>query len=244
MVDDLMAIAQYESDRTVRLNILQQMALILNKFIRQDRLADVESRLWSPKTGLFTIETMSKASIRTGFWMVKGLVLRLPKIDEILTRLLDLAADGTHGMDIGLGFEMLLRPDEILAKENGAIIRLLSSQKIFDQCLAGVSVRLRKVPAAVKPNYIVALSGVLKYLNPDIATPRADELLPLLLQALDLSNPSVKEAAIYTLTTLVKTSPEAIESHAPSLINRLLSAATDCTNDMVVRNLHCVTSNH
>jgi DNA repair/transcription protein MET18/MMS19 len=233
-LNQLISIAQQESDAVVRLNVLQQVALLVNKFLGNAGLLKVEERLWHPVEGLFMSGSKSNESIRVGFWIVKGLVVRLAKIEGILGRVLDQLSDAEHGMAMAHGFELLLSPDEILAKENGATIGRLAPQKVFNLCLAEIKTRLRDIAVDAKPNYIIALSGLLKYLTESIITPRADELLPLLLQALDLPQPSVKEAAIQTLTILVKTSPESVESHAPSLINRLLNSAKDCGVDMVV----------
>lgn len=226
LLDQLIEVAGVETDPGSRLNALQYIALIVNKFMSQEGLNTVEQRLWNTSNGLLSTQQTSTSAIRTAFWITKGLIFRLVNIQKLVIQLLDRVSDETHGMTVALGFELLLGPDEILAKENNVTLRRLAPQKVFDLSLTEIKSRLRDTPATIKPNYIIALSGILKYLNPDIVTPQADAVMPLLLQALDVPNHSVKGAAIQTISTLAKSNPDAVKSHAPSLITRLLAAAT------------------
>ena len=77
----------------------------------------------------------------------------------------------------------------------------------------------------MKQNYLIALSGVLKYVPTDVLMPEVTTLLPLLLQSLEVPEADVKAATIDTLTVILTESPQALEGHVTSLATRLLNAA-------------------
>lgn len=82
-------------------------------------------------------------------------------------------------------------------------------------------------PAAVKPNYLVALSNVLRSVPSTVILTELRNILPLLLQSLDLPDPSVKSATIETLFVTVRESADVIKEHVSSLISRLLTTCMD-----------------
>ena len=65
--------------------------------------------------------------------------------------------------------------------------------------------------------------------------PEVESLLPLLLQSLDLEDSEVKAATIYTLTVVSRESPNAVEGHTSSVINRLLKSASERKTNVPVR---------
>lgn len=79
----------------------------------------------------------------------------------------------------------------------------------------------------MKPNYLVALSNILYSVSPTVIVTELRNILPLLLQSLDLNEPAVKSATIETLFTTVQESSDAVKEHVSSLISRLL---TTCIN--------------
>jgi DNA repair/transcription protein MET18/MMS19 len=167
----------------------------------------------------------SANTARTLFWISKALLLRLHAVDKILTQLLNLLGDEKCGGDIAIGFSLLFAPDEILSKENGANIRLLSKHKAFALCVPAIRERFLTAPSNSKPNYLIALCGILMHMDSKIVMPEMKSLLPLLLQCLDLPDSAVRRATIEVLTVAVKESPLSIEEHLLSLITRLLNIA-------------------
>lgn len=59
-----------------------------------------------------------------------------------------------------------------------------------------------------------------------IITPELPQLLPLLLQSIELSDVGVKEATIETLHITISESADAVKGHVSSVITRLLSACS------------------
>ena len=165
-------------------------------------------------------------AIRIVFWVAKGLILRLAHTDEILERLLTLVSVTQSGLASARGFGLLLAPDEVLSKENGAKIRLLAKQKVFNICVPNIGKQFRTANSATKSNYLIALSGILKHMPTDVVMPEIDTVLPLLLQSLDLDDWDVKAATLQTLTVVSQENPTAVEGHVGSLVSRLLKCLT------------------
>lgn len=227
LLEELIQLAISEDVPSTRLAILRQIALITNKFLpaRDTHLAS--DILWRPDTGLLHVQNLSESSIRVIFWIARALILRLVATDQILGQLLQLLNHVSYGSVSARGFGLLLTPDEVLTKENGATIRLLAKQKVFNICAASIPPLFRSADTTVKPNYLVALSGLLRYVSSDVLMSEIETLLPLLLQSLDLEDAEVKLATIETLTVIAHENPKAVEGHISSLISRLLKAATE-----------------
>lgn len=225
MLDKLVRHALIEDVPAIRNSLLRQISLITNKFLSPEQIYFATDILWKQSSGLIEAEKLTENSIRVIFWISKGLILRLAKTEEVLQRLLSLLSNESHGLVGGRGFGLLLAPDEVLSKENDATIRLLSKQKVFDFCIPRIAADFRQVEIPIKPNYLIALSGILKYMPIEIVVTEIETLLPLLLQSLDLKDQDVKAATIESLFLVSQESSAAVEGHIPSLINRLLKTA-------------------
>ena len=198
---------------------------MVNKILPPSSLPVILDLLEVLSSSLHSATPLADNAIRTIFWISKALILRLASVSEILTYLLNLLSSLSHGLPSARGFSLLLAPDEILSKENGATIRLLAKQRVFTICIPRLAADFRSGDPAVKQNYLIALSGILKYVPTDILMPEISTLLPLLLQSLDLPETNVKAATIETLSIILVESPEAVEEHMASLVTRLLKAA-------------------
>lgn len=241
----LVELASTEDIPAIRQGILRQIALITNKFLRPTEIQYAMDILGDISKGLLKAEALAENSVRVLFWISKALILRLGKTEEVLEQLLSLLSNERLGLAIGRGFGILLAPDELLSKANGAIIRLLANQKVFNYCLPRFAKSIRQAEDSLKRNYLIALSGILKYMGTDILMTDADTLLPLLLQSLDLEASEVKSATIETLIVIGQQSMQAIEGHISSLVNRLLdSTLFNDFNDLVSLNSKSPSTRH
>ena len=226
LLRELVRLALVEDIAPIRQAILRQIALLINKFISAQDLhyaTDVLYSLISSLTGATNLEN----AVRVIFWISKALVLRIPNIDEVCRRLLGLLSGQSYGLASARGLGLILAPDEVLTKENGANIRLLAKQRVFNISVPAIAQDFSSAETPFKPNYLIALSGILKYIPTGIITQEIDTLLPLLLQSLDLEDLDVKAATIQSLTVISRESPKAVEGHFSSLITRLLKAASN-----------------
>lgn len=234
LLKQLVELASTESMPMVRQGILRQIALIVNKFLRPSETQYAMEILGKITESLLKAEALEENYVRVLFWISKALALRLAKTEEVLEQLLSLLSNNRLGLATGRGFGILLAPDELLSKANGATIRLLANQKVFNYCIPRFAQSIRQAEGSARRNYLIALSGILKYMGTDILMSDVDTLLPLLLQSLDLDTSEVKSATIETLIVIGQQSTEAIEGHISSVVNRLLdSIVHNDINDLV-----------
>lgn len=234
LLDRLVKLALIEDVPIIRNTILRQIALITNKFLTLDEIRFATDLLWDSSKGLFEAENLTENSVRIIFWIAKGLILRLARTEELLERLMDLLSNPELGLMSGRGFGVLLAPDEILSKENGATIRLLAKQKVFNLCIPRIAKDIRLVETSTKPSYLTALSGILQHIPTEVVMTEIEALLPLLLQSLDLEDAGVKAATIESLIIISQNNSKAIEEHMTSVVNRLLRCtANEGTNNSV-----------
>ncbi|KAL8832121.1 MAG: hypothetical protein Q9191_000443 [Dirinaria sp. TL-2023a] len=227
-LQELTRLAITEDVPSIRHALVRQLALVVNKNLPSSSVHYATELLWAPSTGLLHQQNLLENTIRTIFWISKALILRLAHTEEVLSHLLPLLSDTDHGLPSARGFSLLLAPDEIISKENGAVIRLLTKQHVFHVCVPRLASDFRSADKLVKPNYLIALSGIIKHVPTSVLMPEIDTLLPLLLQSLDLPDqPDVKAATIDVLTTIATENPSTVESHISSLVTRLLAAASD-----------------
>ncbi|KAI9717865.1 MAG: hypothetical protein M1812_004392 [Candelaria pacifica] len=227
IISYLVGLTQKEDDPPTRIATLRQIALITNKNLDLSPAGINRKHVVSVILhDLLKLENLSENGIRTAFWIIKALALKLDRsLSLVLDELLQTLDNKTFGLFTARGFSLLLSPDGVLSKENHLVVRLLHRQKVFAYCIPRIADSFRRAESTKKPNYLIALSGLLKAVSTDILMPHSDMLLPLLLQSIDLDDPDVKAATIDTLTITIKENPKAVEAHVSSLISRLLSSA-------------------
>ena len=141
--------------------------------------------------------------------------------------MLSLLSHPKYGSTVAHGFTTLLQPDDLLTKQNHCQISGLHKQKSFALLVPNIIQSFREASAETKPNYLIALSGVLRWMPFDIVVEEVGQLVTLLLQSLDLKGIDVvKEATISTLASTLTEKPTILEEHSGSLISRLLANAT------------------
>ena len=218
-----------ETVPSIRLALLRQLGLTVNKSLSPADAELIEEICTAQHAHLNSTSPASagESSLRILFWLTKALVLRSDKhATVLLDRLLTLLAHPTWGQSTARGFTILLSTDDLLSRANHAIIRLLHKQRLFNHCAPLLASRFRATnETTIKPNYLVALAGLLGNVPSEVIKPHLDMLVPLLLQSLDLHGEAVvKTATIQTLSVTIRESPSAIESQVSSLIARLLKS--------------------
>ncbi|KAG0131695.1 putative DNA repair/transcription protein [Tuber indicum] len=221
---------------TQRMAHLYLIALLANKWMKKpgdsellqkitaDLLESVSSSILTSRE----YDNLVGQKLQTVLWITKAIVVRGDKYGtEVTEKVVTLLGDKNYGPIASKGFVVLLGDDEFITKSNYAIIRPLTKQKIFTFCVPKIVEGFRTADSTTKPNYLVALSNILRNMPPTVILPELGRLLPLLLQSLDLPDPNVKSATIETLLITVTESADAMKEHISSLSARLLNA---CTN--------------
>ncbi|KAI4099933.1 MAG: hypothetical protein LQ339_005722 [Xanthoria mediterranea] len=226
LLNEFTRLALVETTPTIRHYILEQIALLVNRSSTSKGLSDALRAMYNPFEAAQIDATPSIDATPIVFWIAKALLLRLSHTQEVLDHLLGLLSDNSCGPTSARGFGLLLASDEIISKQYGAKLRLLSKQKVFSICAPRIAADFRAAEASVKPNYLIALLGILKDVPTEVTMAEIATLLPLLLQSLDLPDQEVKAATIASLAVISQESPGAVEGHMSSLVNRLLQAAS------------------
>lgn len=211
----------------VRSASLRQLSLIINKYHSASGLRTCMEPLVS-NFDLFSSEKLDAQRIRVIFACLKGIVLRSsPVLNTLYPTVLSLLSHPQHGSTVAHGFTTLLQPDDLLTKQNHCQISGLHRQKSFALLIPNITQSFREASVETKPNYLIALSGVLRWMPFDIVVEEVDQLVTLLLQSLDLKGIDlVKEATIGTLASTLVEKPKILEEHSGSVISRLLANAT------------------
>jgi DNA repair/transcription protein MET18/MMS19 len=203
------------------------MSLIINKYYTSAALKTCMDPLIA-EFDLFNPEKLDPPRIRIIFACLKGIVLRSsPALSTLYPALLSLLSHPQHGTTVAHGFSTLLQPDDLLTKQNHCQILGLHKHKSFALLVPSITKAFREADQQTKPNYLIALSGALRWMPFDIVVEEVNQLSTLLLQSLDLKGvDTVKEAAIGTLMSTLIEKPQVLEEHANALISRLLTNAT------------------
>ncbi|KAL8712431.1 MAG: hypothetical protein Q9220_003279 [cf. Caloplaca sp. 1 TL-2023] len=232
LLNELTRLATIEILPVIRHSILRQIALLVNRCSSVEGQSYALKVMKDPFSASQIDSRRSFDAVPVVFWIAKALTLRLSKTQEVLDHVLGSLSDEIYGSASARGFGVLLAPDEILSKEYGASVRLLTRQKVFSFCVPRLAGDFKTAASAAKPNYLVALSGILKHVPTEVMMTEIPTLLPLLLQSLDLPDQEVKAATIESLIVVSQESPEAVESHMSSLSTRLLQSATDAKTNI------------
>jgi DNA repair/transcription protein MET18/MMS19 len=213
---------------TVRAVSLRQISILINKFVPTSGLKTFMDPLIADPVDLFNPDKLNPLRIRIIFACLKGLLLRnATSLSKLYPHLLSYLSHAEYGITVAHGFAGLLQPDDLLTKQNHCQISGLHKQKTFTLLVPNIVQGYRDAIPATKKNYLIALSGVLKWMPFEIVIEEVGSLVPLLLQSLDLKNEDlVTEAAISSLTSILQERPETVEEHAGSLISRLLANGT------------------
>jgi DNA repair/transcription protein MET18/MMS19 len=241
----LLALLVEEIDHVAFLAISRQLALYINKHLPSSALDIATSQLsllydrlssfagQEPDKGQIGQDGASRI-VRTIFTISKALILRLsPNTNAILGDLMSLLDLSKYAAPVtraaASSFSGLLASDAVLSKSNGAQIRLLAPQRVFQTLTPMISAGFKSCAQGVRQEqYLTALSGVIASVPSEIVVPELPTLLPLLLRSLDLADQRVKAATLETFAVVVARSPSALEEsgHIPSLVKRLLKTAS------------------
>lgn len=241
LLDRLASVAKSQhAPQLVRLAALRHASLVTNKFIPSASLEQTLAQTKSDSSSLLG-ESRTAESIMLAFAIAKGLVVQgksAKYASAYIQSLLQLLSDSVYGDITGRGFVTLLAVDDIIVKENHCNISGLYKQRTFSQTVPAISAATKEANPLAKPNYLVALSGILRWLPYSIIESSLTSIVLLLLQSLDLkeqAHQDVKAATLSTLEIVITESPDSLAEHAPSFISRLLACTTAPRNNTAVR---------
>lgn len=179
-------------------------------------------------------------AVGLAFAVTKALLIQ-GKSSALATKYLTLLLDQLPRSDksVARRFATLLAPDDVLCKENHCLVSSLYKQKTFNLLVPKLIESVRTTSdSAVKINYLIALSGILRWLPYSVLEPSLYSLVPALLQSLDLVDSSSQDVKTSTLTifeSVLMHDPALLAEHTASLISRLLNSTAVRQNNPRVR---------
>ncbi|WPH00123.1 MMS19 nucleotide excision repair protein-like protein [Acrodontium crateriforme] len=211
---------------------LRLIALLLNKFANP-KVMQSTLEACSIEVSALLSNNATPQAINLAFAVVKALITQ-GKSGALSTRYLDLLlqllANGSENA-VAQQFATILAPDDILTRENHCFVSGLAKQKVFNQAVPHIIEAVRNTTISStaptsKSNYLIALSGILRWLPYSILEPSLSSLSPALLQTLDLTSRADDIAKAPTLAifeSALMHDPNVVQEHTASLVTRLLN---------------------
>ncbi|OQO04229.1 hypothetical protein B0A48_10840 [Cryoendolithus antarcticus] len=211
--------------------LLRHITLLVNKFLTpktmqaslQDAGLDVTPLLAANPT---------QQQIHISLAITKALIL-LGKTSALTSTYLHVLLDllPAASTQTAQAFATLLAPDALLSKVNHCTVSPLHKQRTFALLTPSLLAALKTAEPSRKQPYLLALAGILQHIPYTVLQPSLLELVPSLLQVLDLPTSQstvqdVKPPILAILEAALLHDPDTLSEHASSLITRLLTCAS------------------
>lgn len=173
-------------------------------------------------------ENKSLINLETLTWINKGSIMKNSNLaKKYLDSFIELLTDDTVGSFMANLSEVFVIDISSFQKYKGIIwnnnVKLLYKQKFFSDIFHTLIGSYKETSEMyAKSNYLTALSLILKHTPNALVKPFMKELLPCLLQALEIQNAEVKVSALETLKDTADKNAQLITEHFHSLVPMLL----------------------
>ncbi|ODQ78989.1 hypothetical protein BABINDRAFT_162068 [Babjeviella inositovora NRRL Y-12698] len=219
----------HASDELTRVNYLQTLAIVVNKFTDSGFLTPLFAMLTSGVAATETREGIQSLEIIA--WITKGLVLKNDKAaDPFLCYILTLLETpygvvGSRCLEIVIcDLELFAKPKKLISRVVPVNTRLLYKQKFFESVVPQLVEKFGSAQEiATKKCYLIAISLLLKYVSREIILPHLTTFLPLLLQSISLiPDNEIRCASLTTISLTTNELPELVTQHLQTLVPALL----------------------
>lgn len=189
-------------------------------------------------------EDQSTINLEMIAWIGKGLITKnSPCSNIILSHFLSLLNDENIGLIVSKLFELFVMDINSMAKHKGITwtnnVKLLYKQKFFNDVFQSLvtSYNEPNLSLDIKCNYLTALSLILKHTPNKLVEQFMNDLLPMLLQALEMPNSEVRISALDTLKDTTEKFGLLITENIDTLLPILLKLVVPGSkyNDVSVR---------
>lgn len=155
--------------------------------------------------------------------------------------MLDNVCDPRFGRKVAQSFRILLAPSDIITKENSCTVRPLRKGRLYELAVKPLIGMWRTTTDQIaKENCLIALMGIINFLDPQMLANSGQELIPVFLEGTNiLGDDFTKESSIKAILKVIPLIPGVIEEHLKSVLDRM----TDRTHNTLVSpsdsNAHC-----
>lgn len=232
-IDKECEFSEVESYFALTMNLLRNEQTVEVQFERLGylELLTVFTNKWMDEESLlkFTnLDDLSPSNLEMLVWIIKGLVMK-NSYQAVLfqEKFVNLLSNLEVGGYVAKLFEVFVVDIITFQKYKGINwnnnVKLTYKQKLFNDVFNRLVNAFRNTSEMnIKSNYLTALSLVSKHISSNLIEPYMDEMLPLLLQSLDMPNSEVKVSALNTLLDTCEKFHELITEHVQSLSRSLL----------------------
>ncbi|KAF9936405.1 hypothetical protein BGZ67_002401 [Mortierella alpina] len=240
----LVDVATKTSNITQRTALSKAVATLLNKFNKGNVLQEFISNTLVPGLhGLIHQEQGAvearEAALIVYTWIAKAMVLSTNAIGYDMTgELMSIFSVPRLGRIAADGFSLVIgEQQDVLTKENFAVLRLLYKQRFFNHCIPVLVRGFENSSHEVRHNFLIALSHVLRNIPKQILLTELPPLLPMLVHSLSFPDPELKASTIETFQIITKDAPGLMAEHLSALTPLMISLtnAKDPANTMKVR---------
>ncbi|KAF9984837.1 hypothetical protein BGZ75_003593 [Mortierella antarctica] len=240
----LVDVATKTSNITQRTALSKAVATLLNKFNKGNVLQEFISNTLVPGLhGLIHQEQAAvearEAALIVYTWIAKAMVLSTNAIGYDMTgELMSIFSVPRLGRIAADGFSLVIgEQQDVLTKENFAVLRLLYKQRFFNHCIPVLVRGFENSSHEVRHNFLIALSHVLRNIPKQILLTELPPLLPMLVHSLSFPDPELKASTIETFQIITKDAPGLMAEHLSALTPLMISLtnAKDPANTMKVR---------
>ncbi|THU86243.1 ARM repeat-containing protein [Dendrothele bispora CBS 962.96] len=227
MLDWSLSKADNDLQRTA---VWQAISSISNKRA-EDALTFLQANLeafWSNKIVDHSLSSETREhAVKGWIWISKALVVSNHTMSSSYTeRLFEVFSDESINWVAAKGFGDIVSTNDILTKQNHAIIKLLYAQKFVTKLLPRI---VDGAKDSSKPQeqvaHLVALTSLISSAPKALYSHKMSELIPLLIRGLDLPENAIRVKVIDTFLAVAEGgSPDKslVSEHAPSLVNTML----------------------
>lgn len=244
-ITNAIAVVKDLSDEYVRVEYLQVLSLLVNKFTPQNTSND---ELLNVILG--TIE-LSPADFEVFVWIVKALIVRIDTVGfkylgQIVTQL-TLSPNIAFSKCLSKSFNVLMADLDIFVNADSSKpkilsgvlnlnVKLLYKQQVFESVLAQLISAFKSVEDDLRREVLLStLAIIISNVSTKILKPHLQEVFPMVLNGLTFDNESILDASLLTFKVIIYESPSLILENLGSLIAKLVDLST--TKKIVDRKL-------
>lgn len=213
-----------------KISFLYFLQLLVNKFSAGTQRASPES----PTTFEVLLSILHAASERTSeeveniyrtlsyYTSASLLAFHREPTEKLLGRMIEGIAIPEHGLKIAQSFRILIGPSPVLTKKHFCNVRPLHQSFLFSRgVLELIGLWRETQDTEVKGNYLVALAGILGYIDTTHLVDNVSSIFPAILEGTNSTDSWSQESFIKVIHTLIPLCSDTIEEHLDSVIARM-----------------------
>lgn len=145
------------------------------------------------------------------------------------------------GRKVAQSFRLLLAPSPFLTKENFCFARPLRKGRVYELAVNPlIGTWRRSQDSTIKENALIAVVGILAYLEAKMLADNARDILPVLLEGTNIKDDTFsKEACTRGILDIIPLAEATVEEHLNSIIDRMTDRTRNTYESPSDSNVKC-----